>query len=414
MPDFHFKAMDAGGKIVLGASSAADSESLADILRGQGLFLMECSATNVGAQSAAAGAPAPSARRFGLPAPTPSLEDVSFFTTQMSVMLSTGLPLLEALELLTQQARTRAFRDVVHEISGDVSRGQPLSAAFKRHPKAFSPIYVSMLSAGEANGRLDTMLSRLADYLDFRLAMRRKIRAALLYPLIVTVTAAAVVVFMLVFVIPTFIEVFKELGVVLPLPTRILIRVSELVRAYWYAGPLSLLGLWGAHRWMLRTSPRYEYRLARVVMATPIIGVLVRNMALTRILRTLASLLEGGVTILRALDLTKDAAGNAVFRELLEKTAVEVRDGKTVSAAFAASPVVPKLVISMLATGERTGALPAVINRVSLYYESETDVAIKNLFAALEPIFIVILGVMVGGIAITVLLPMFDLARGIT
>ncbi len=417
MPEYQFKAMDAGGKVVFGTSSASDQDGLSEILRGQGLFLMEC-AVNASGHSSAAGAgqtvEAPRGR-FALPRRRKrvKLEDVSFFTTQMSVMLQTGLPILESLELLASQTRSPEFRKMLLEIAETVSHGQSLSTAFRRHPEVFDDVYVSLMSAGEASGRLDVMLSRLADYLEFRLTLRRKVRSALLYPAIVITTAMAVVIFMLVFIIPTFVEVFKELGVSLPLPTRILIKVSELVRGYWYLG-LAGAGLAiGAHMWRMRRSPAYANRVDRLILATPIIGELVRNITLTRILRTMSSLLESGVTILRTLDLAKEASGNSVFRALLEKVAVEVRDGKVMSVALAESEHVPKLVISMMATGERTGTLPTVINRVSAFYESETNSSISNLFSALEPIFIVVLGIMVGGIAITVLLPMFDLARGI-
>lgn len=417
MPDYQFKAMDAGGKVVFGSSSAADHDGLAEILRGQGLFLMEAAA-NSSQAPAPSGAPlkagelAP-AKRFSFGKKKVKLQEVSFFTTQLSIMLQTGLPILESLELLSSQMKSPQFNAIVHDVADGVSHGRALSAAFRRHPAIFDEVYISLMAAGEASGRLDLMLERLSAYLEFRLSLGRKIQSALLYPVIVMTTAVAVLTFMVTFVLPTFVEVFKELHVELPWPTRVLIATSELLRTYWYVPPIIVLGLWSAHKWAMKKVPAYAKRLDRIYLAVPILGDLVRNIALTRILRTMASLLESGVSILRTLDLAKEAAGNAVFRELLEKVAVDVRDGKLMSVSMSSSAHVPRVVISMIATGEKTGALPTVINRVSQFYEAETDTSIKNLFAALEPIFIVGLGIMVGGIAITVLLPMFDLARGI-
>lgn len=417
MPDYQFKAMDAGGKVVFGSSTASDQEALSEILRGQGLFLMESTVIHGGAVGGVTHAAPEEPKKKGFAFPKfkkrIKLQEVAFFTSQLSVMLQAGLPILESLELLSSQMKSAEFSALLKGIAEDVSHGKPLSSAFKGHPGVFDEVFISLMAAGEANGRLDVMLSRISEYLEFRLALQRKIRSALLYPMIIVFVTIAVVSFLVVFVLPTFVEVFKQLNIELPLATRMLMAASELIRSYWYVGVGAVAALYGAHRWALAKRPAYSFAWDRVSLSVPIVGELVRNVALTRSLRTMASLLDSGVSILRTLDLAKDAAGNLVFRRLFERVAVEVRDGKPLSASLAASPHIPRVVLSMVATGERTGSLPTIVEKVANYYQVETDNSIANLFAAMEPIFIIILGVMVGGIAVTVLLPMFDVARGI-
>jgi type IV pilus assembly protein PilC len=418
MPEFRFRAIDAKGKVLSGTSSAADPGALAEILEGQGLFLMEAAETGGAASAAAAPAggraqaaferlKAAWARRGGT-----SLKEIAFFTSQLSLMVRTALPLMESLDLLASQTPNPAFREILLEIARGVSEGLPMSAAFARHPQLFDSIYTSMLAAGEAGGQMDVMLDRLTSYLDFKVKMAQNVRSALVYPVVVITVAIAVVAFLAIFIMPTFAQVFAELNVELPLSTRIVIGVSAFVRSYWYVVLLAVGALYAAFRvWAKRE--RNARLLDKYKLRIPVVGELARNIAMTRLLRTKASLLESGVTILKALELSKEASGNYVFRDLMEQVTQDVQNGKGLSAGFAGSPFVPAAVVGMIATGERTGTLPEVINRVASYYEAETDAAIKNLFSAIEPFFILVLGVLVGGIAVSVMLPLLDLAQAI-
>jgi len=412
MPEYEFKAVDNHGKFVSGVSSATDPATLGRILQDQGLFLME---------TVEVGGKVPAAERAGAllaklralkPKPKISLKDVTFCTAQLAIMIRSALPILESLEILSDQAPNATFRDLLKTVGKDVSEGMPLSKAFARHPETFDTIYVSLLAAGEASGDLDIMLERLAAHLDFNVKLNSKIQSALLYPAIVIMVALAVLTFLVTFVLPTFAEIFVQLHIVLPWPTRALIYGGAVLRESWYLFILAAMAAWFIFRAWAK-SPRNAEVVDRALLRLPLIGVLIRNIVLTRILRTLGSLLESGVTILFSLELAKAAAGNKIFSNLLEKVGVEVREGKILSVSLSQSEYIPKVVIGMIATGEKTGTLPEVINRVAGFYEAETDTAVKNIFTALEPLFIVALGIMVGGIAISVLLPMFDMAGGI-
>ena len=407
MPEYEFKAVDGQGKFISGVSSAQDAESLSRILQDQGLFLMETVEIGGGASIIKAGA-----LRALWPKPKVRLKDVAFCTAQLAIMVRSALPLLESLEILADQAANPAFKELLEEAGRNVSEGTPLSAALARHPEVFDPIYISLLAAGEASGNLDVMLDRLTAHLDFNVKLNQKIQSALVYPVIVMMVAAAVIGFLVTFVLPTFAEVFIQLRIDLPWPTRALLYGGAVLRQWWYA---FLLGgaafVWGFITWL--KSPRHALRVDRLFLELPLIGPLIRNIVLTRVLRTLGSLLESGITIIKSLELTKASAGNRVFHDLLEKVGRDVGEGTILSVSLAQGPVIPKVVIGMIATGEKTGTLPEVIGRVAAFYESETDAAVKNIFTAMEPLFIVVLGVMVGGIAVSVLLPMFDMASGI-
>lgn len=418
MPEFQFRAIDHKGKLVSSASNAPTREDLADILHDQGLFLME--AREVLASRTAAGDAASPAkmqalarlRRAWLLRRDVNLKDVAFFTAQLALMMRTALPLLESMDILSNQAANPVFREILLDVANRVSEGEPLSIACARHPRAFDSVYTSLLAAGEASGEMVAMLDRLTAYLDFKVRLRQNLRSALVYPVAVLLTALAVVAFLIIFVLPTFTEIFAQLNIELPLPTRILIASGTAARRWWY---LLLAGgaaaVWLFRKWAAR--PDHARRLDRLRLRLPIVGELTRNIVLTRVLRTMASLLESGVNILRSLDLAKAAAGNFVFSDLLESVTQDVREGKPLSKSLMRSPFVPAAVIGMIATGEQTGTLPQVINRVAGFFEDETNTAIKNLFSALEPLFILGLGFMVGGIAVSVLLPLLNVAQAI-
>jgi type IV pilus assembly protein PilC len=414
MPEFEFKAVDGKGKFVGGVSSAQDQSSLSRILQDQGLFLMETVELGGGQARSSKAAGAFLSRMKALwPKPKVTVKDVAFFTAQLSIMIRSALPILESLQILGEQTPNPTFSALIADVSTNVSEGTALSAAFGRHPKTFDQIYISLLAAGEASGSMEVMLDRLSSHLDFKVRLEQKVQSALVYPVIVMLVAGSVIGFLVTFVLPTFADVFVQLNIDLPWPTRVLLASGAFVRHWWYA---LLLGAgaaaWAFSRWA--KSPRNALTVDRALLSLPLIGDLTRNIVLTRVLRTLGSLMESGVSILRSLELTKSAADNQVFSALLEKVAHDVKEGKVLSVSLAqGGALIPRVVIGMVATGERTGALPEIISRVAGFYEAETDAAVKNIFSAMEPLFIVVLGVMVGGIAVSVLLPMFDMAAGI-
>jgi type IV pilus assembly protein PilC len=415
MPNFKFRAIDSKGKTTSSVSAARSKEALAIMLEEQGLFLMEARISTEAEGTAPAKAAAEEKKyeevTAGADAQVP-LKELAVFTSQLAVMLRTALPILESLDMLARQSNNPVFRSLLMDVWRSVRAGKPVSQAFGRYPKTFGSVYISLLSAGEASGRLDVMLDRLVAYLDFQVQLKEKVRSALVYPVIVATTAAAVVGFMVIFVLPTFMEVFSQFNIVLPMPTRFLIFLSEQIRRWWYV----LLSLTGGAAWYFSswaTNPENAWTVDNLLLKLPIAGKLTRNLAMTRILRTLGSLTESGIPILKSLEIAKAAGGNMVFGDLLEEIMDDVREGRGLSAAMAKSPHIPPSVVGMISVGERTGNLPEVVNKVASFYEAETDTAIKELFSAIEPLFVVGLSIMVGGIAISVLLPMFNLAGGL-
>ena len=419
MPDYKFKAINAKGETTESVLSAASPEVLADLLAQQGLFLMESKAQNPPPIEAPRPVETPRRKviseiQVGIASlnDTVPLKDVTVFTRQWAVMTRTSLPILESLDMLSKQASNEVLRNVLSAVGRDLRQGVSLSQAFGRYPKVFDEVYVSLLAAGEVGGKLDVMLDRLAGFLEFQVELKQKVRAALIYPSIVVLTAVMVVAFLVIFVLPTFMDIFSQFNVELPFATRALIFASTQVRHWWYLVMLALGGLWWYFSaWLL--DPLHIRTIHRYQIQIPIAGELVRNIVMTRILRTLASLIESGVPILKALQLSKAAAGNVVFGDLIDDIMENVKEGRGLALALAESPYIPAGVVGMVSTGEKTGTLPDVVNKVASYYEAETDASIKNFFAAIEPIFIVGLALLVGGIALSVLLPMFDLAKGI-
>lgn len=413
MPEYSFKAIDAGGKPVTGVSNAYNPQNLTELLHSQGIFLMECEELP---PKAGSDEEKRTRRKWSVSVPgfsgKPSGKDIAFFTAQLAIMVRTSLPIMESLDLLAAQTTNARFKKAIRDVEKSISEGMPLSVAFSRHPAYFDKVFVSLIAAGEASGKLDNMLARLSSHMDFHLKMRQKVQSALLYPCIVILTGVLVVCFLVMFVLPTFKEIFDQLNVTLPLPTRILFALSDFLRAAWLLILGGAAAAWFAFKlWLKR--PSNALLFDRFVLSVPLVGELVRNIVLTRMLRTMGSLLESGVSILRTLDLSMASADNHVFHELLESVTRSVREGAVLSKALSQSPHIPPAVIGMIATGERTGCLPEVIGRVSEFYEAQTDAAIKDVFTAIEPLFIVVLGFMVGGIAVSVLLPMFELARSI-
>ena len=313
MPEFEFKAVDNHGKFFSGVSNASDAASLGKILHDQGLFLMETVEIGAGGPRFRAADKLLARLSAALPQPKIRLKEVSFFTAQLAIMVRSALPILESLEILGDTAPNPAFKVLLKDVSLGVSEGLPLSKAFARHPKTFDKVYVSLLSAGEASGDLDIMLQRLATHLDFTVKLNSKIQSALLYPAIVIMVALAVLTFLVTFILPTFAEIFVQLNIVLPLPTRILLYGGAVLRQWWYAFLLGAMAMWFSFRAWAR-SPRNAEVVDAALLRLPLIGDLIRNIVLTRVLRTLGSLLDSGVTILFALELAKAAAGNRIFR----------------------------------------------------------------------------------------------------
>jgi type IV pilus assembly protein PilC len=341
------------------------------------------------------------------------LDRISIFTTEFAVMVRTALPIDDALTSLARQQKHPAFKAVLTDIAQQVRKGIALSEAFGRFPHVFGSIYISLLRAGEASGTLVLMLERIMTHLKFQRELKAKVRSAMIYPSMVVSVTLVVVLFLVLFILPHFAIIFTQMGAQLPFLTQALLSASQEVRKNWWVGALFIGAAWGGFtRWM--ANPKHIEPFETFQLRLPVIGALTRNIVMTRILRTLGALVSSGVPILQSLELARESADNSVFEKLFERVQENVSRGQGIASSLYGSPFFPESVANMIANAEVTGTLPEVLNRVADYYEQETDTSLKNLFALIEPLFVVVLGGVVGAIAIAMLLPIFQLDSAVS
>lgn len=337
------------------------------------------------------------------------VKDLSVFTRQFATMVNAGLPLVQCLDVLGRQLDKPHFKEVVMQVTADVESGSTLAEAMEKHPKVFSDLYSNMIAAGEAGGILDVILSRLAVFLEKADALQRKVKGAMTYPVIVLTVAGGACIFMLMFVIPVFAKMFSDFGGTLPAPTRIVMGISDFIRGYWWAllgGSLALT--WMFKRYRATTSGRRA--TDRLAMRIPILGNVVLKSAVARFTRTLGTLIGSGVPILQGLEITSKTAGNKVMQEAIEATAKSISQGETIAQPLRESGVFPPMVVQMIGIGEQTGALDEMLAKIADFYDDEVDAAVEALTAAIEPIMIVVMGTMVGGMLVAMYLPMFKMS----
>ena len=335
-------------------------------------------------------------------------KDLTVFTRQIATMINAGLPLVQSLEVLASQQLNKRFKGVLIKIREDVEGGSTFAASLKQHPTVFTPLYMSMVEAGEAGGFLDTVLNRLAGYIEKSMTLRRKVKGAMIYPATIITVAVAVVIFLLIFVIPTFKALFEGFGAALPLPTRIVLELSRLVKTHLLAGLGTLVGAVFGVRFYYRTEKGKKI-IDSLLLRLPVIGQLIRKVSVAKFTRTLGTLLSSGVPILDALNITAKVAGNRVVEEAILKTRSSIAEGKTIADPLGASGIFPPMVVQMISVGEQTGALDSMLAKIADFYDAEVDQAVSNLTTLLEPIMIVSLGVVVGGLIIAMYLPIFKL-----
>ena len=340
-------------------------------------------------------------------------KNLAIFTRQFSVMIDAGLPLVQCLEILGNQEEDKNFAAVILSTRGEVESGATLADAMRKHPKAFDALFTNMIAAGEAGGILDTILKRLAVYIEKAVKLKGQVKSAMIYPVAVILIAAVVVGVILWKVIPTFANLFAGLGAELPLPTRVVIALSNnLVRF----GPFLIVGLvaagWGFKSYYGTTGGRKM--IDAITLKLPVLGILMRKIAVARFCRTLSTLLASGVSILEALDITARTSGNAVIEEGILATRKSIERGETIAGPLRETNVFPSMVVQMIGVGEATGALDTMLSKIADFYEEEVDVAVAGLLTLLEPIMIALLGGVVGGIVIAMYMPIFDLISKMT
>ena len=336
------------------------------------------------------------------------LQDISRFTRQFSAMTSAGLPLVSCLDILGGQTENKKMAAAIKQVSSDIQGGSTLADAMQKHPSIFNSLYSNMVAAGEASGSLDTVLSRLADYLEKSDALRRKIKGAMTYPIIVLCVAIGAAVVMLTFVVPTFAQMFADSGGTLPLPTRIVMGISDFLKSFLPLMVLAFIGIVVAITYYYKTEDG-KLRIDKLKLALPVFGDLERKSAIGRFAQTLSTLLTSGVTILDALSITAKTAGNKVLEKGIIRTLERISGGLTIAEPLKETGVFPPMVVHMIAVGEKTGDLAEMLRKISEFYEEEVDAAVDALTSIIEPIMIIFIGAIVGGILIAMYLPMFDM-----
>lgn len=338
--------------------------------------------------------------------------EIVIFTRQFATMINAGLPLVQALDILAKQTDNKVLNKTVQNILYDVESGHTLADALKSHPRIFSDLFVSMVAAGESGGILDTILLRLATFLEKSEAMARKIKGAMVYPGVVLSVAVLAIAILLLFVIPVFEEMFASFNTVLPLPTRMVIGLSALLQTYWWvivgAGGLGIVLF---KRWL--DTPKGRLRFDRILLRLPILGGLVRKAAIARFTRTLSTMLSSGVAILDGLEITARTSGNRVIHDAVMESRSAIAGGKSIAEPLRETGVFPPMVTQMIHVGEETGDLDGMLTKIADFFEDEVDVAIESLLKALEPALIVVLGSLVGGMIVAMYLPIFGLVNAL-
>jgi type IV pilus assembly protein PilC len=396
MPVFTYKGTNRAGASVAGEMTANNKTELQSLLRRQQITPTRMSEKG---------------KEFNLPSFGGGVDskELAIFTRQFSVMIDAGLPLVQCLEILASQQENKTFQKVLSGTRGSVEGGSTLSAAMKQYPKVFDPLYTNMVEAGETGGILDTILQRLSTYIEKNVKLQRAVKSALVYPIGVLSIAAGVIILLLWKVVPVFATLFAGLGVDLPLPTRVVIGLSHFVGSIF--GFLILVAVVG---FVVGLKVWYGTKQGRMVIDTiilklPVLGILMRKIAVARFTRTLGTLISSGVPILEGLDITAKTSGNAVIERALTQVRKSLEEGKSLTEPLKESEVFPGMVTQMIAVGEQTGAMDAMLQKIADFYEEEVDAAVKDLLTALEPIMIVFLGLVVGGVVISMYLPLFSL-----
>ena len=401
MPIFQYKAYNDTGKEVSGEVEAASNKDAFQILKRDGLYPKELSSLK--------------SERFvffNLLHRPVSLTKLATTTAQLSTLLVSGATLYDALSILINEEENRVLRDVIIRVKERIAEGSSLCVALEDYPEIFPEIYRRMIEAGEASGTLDKVLARLAEYLENRASVQRQVRTALLYPLLMTIVGFGILSFLFVFVIPKIIGIFEDTKQTLPLITIILLRIVNLFRNYW---PLMLIfmggGIWGARKFIAK--PTGKAFLDRALLRLPWIGGTLTKFYIASLASTLGSLMESGVPILKALDLSKKALGHAAFDTVLNKAITDITEGVSLSESFKGSNIVPGFLTHMIAIGERSGKLEDLLLRVASTYEKDFETAVTRAISLLEPLLILTMGFVVGFIVLAILLPIFELNQGI-
>jgi len=403
---FQYAAKDNTGKTVQGTIQANDRTDAVNQLRGRELVVLKVEEGGKPAKRTERSAGG--AKGFFRGRPRASKSELVIFTRQLSTMIGAGISLLESLEVLTEQAETPGMKATCAQLASELRGGSDLSAAMSTCPKVFTTLYVSMVTAGEASGQMDVILVRLADYVENIEELKREIRSAMTYPVISLVLVLSITAFLMIGVVPGFKEVFDGLGAELPALTKTVLAISDWLRAQWY---VLIFGLVGAAIgfMMVKKTERGKLTLDQLVLRLPIFGQLARKVSLARFSRTFATLVRSGVPIMGTLEIVAETAGNRVVSAAVRASRESVRNGNMLSEPLSRSKVFPPMVVRMIAIGERSGALEALLEKIADFYDSQVKATIKSLTSLIEPLLICFMGGIVGVVILSVFLPILNI-----
>jgi type IV pilus assembly protein PilC len=400
MPLYEWQGRTISGEIQRGTISADSELALRIALRKDGIILLKANEKKKKLEG-----------KYN-PRAKVKIMQIVVFTRQLSTMITSGLTLVQSLEILANQVEDRNLKGIIREIKSKIERGSSFAEALKDYPQCFDSLYVNLVRAGEESGTIDTVLQRLANYMEKIAKLKKKVKSALIYPASIVVVAMAVVMVLLVFVIPVFETMFKDMGASLPAPTQFVVNLSKLVKAYilHIFGFLVLLFI-GFKKYYSTESGRKA--VDKLLLRLPLFGVLVIKNSIARVSRTLATLLSSGVPILESLNIVAKVAGNKIVEEAMLEAKARITEGKSMSEPLAESGVFPPMMVQMVQVGESTGALDNMLNKLADFYEDDVDNMVSNLMTLMEPAIMVFLGVILGGLIISMYLPIFQLGQTI-
>lgn len=400
MATYFYKARNSAGEAVNGLMDAPSQENLVDQLHKMGYMPTKVKESFAGVEVESLFS------RFQ----TISVNDMVMFNIQLSNMISAGITILNSLHVLSKQIENKKLKEILGSIARRVEAGDSLSQSLKQYSSVFSSLFINMIKAGEASGRLDVVLKRYADYYEKQENMQQKVKSALLYPMILMAAGIAVTMFMVTVVIPQFAEIFNKVGLDLPGITLVLYKTGLVIKQFWY-----LIILFFAFCWMAigyyKNTVSGKRNFDKLKLKIPLLGVIYRKSAISRFARTLATLIDTGVPILDSLEITKNVLGNEVLGDIVEIAHNDVEEGKRLSDSLKGSTEFPSDIIQMIAIGEESGSLPEMLNKIADFYDMYLDRAVNSLTAMIEPLFLAILGGLVGFIMISILTPMFDMVK---
>ena len=402
MAVYEYKGLDGAGKVAKGIIDADSPRQARAKLRRSGIFPTDITIDRQTKKSVAEGV------SIGELFTRIRIQDISIMTRQMATLLGAGLPIVEALNALIDQTENLRLKKVITQVRESVNEGSSLADAMSRFPKVFSELYVNMINAGESSGALDIVLKRLADFMESQVMLRNKVLSTLSYPLILVIVGIAILSFLLIYVVPKVVRIFDELQQALPIPTMILISVTDFLRDYWWVLLLVIGGILFALRQYFTTESGHR-SYDQMILKIPLTGKLLRIIVTTRFARTLAILLNSGIPLLRSMDIARAVVNNAIISEVIESAIEAIREGEAIAEPLRRSKVFPSMVTHMIAVGEKTGELEQMLFRVSEAYDSEVETTISRMTSLLGPIVILLLGGVVLFIVLAILLPMFEM-----